>query len=114
MIDDLTYHSKVDPHRGEGRLSNVILGGQDGLVNVLGIVLGVGAATSSARIVLVSGLAAAVAESVSMAAVAFTSTEANRRVFESERQRELRHIQRVPNLERAEVEELLRRRGLDG
>lgn len=112
--DDHRYHTHVDPHRGAGKLSDIILGGQDGLVNVLGVVLGVGAATADARVVLVSGLAAAVAESVSMAAVAYTSNEAEARIFESERARELRHVQRVPELERAEVRELYRGRGFEG
>jgi hypothetical protein len=63
-----------DPHRQASALSDVILGGQDGLVNVLGVILGVAAATSDPRIVLVAGLAATFAESVSMGAVAYTST----------------------------------------
>jgi predicted membrane protein (TIGR00267 family) len=57
-------------------LHDLILGGQDGLVNVLGIVLGVAAATASTRIVLISGLAATFAESISMGAVAYTSAKA--------------------------------------
>ena len=57
-------------------LRDIILGGQDGIVNVLGVVLGVSAATSDLKIIIVSGLAATFAESISMAAVAYTSTEA--------------------------------------
>ena len=53
-----------------------ILGGQDGLVNVLGLVLGVAGATLNSNIVIISGLVATVAESVSMAAVAYTSSKA--------------------------------------
>ena len=46
-------HSRIDPHRkGASGLSDIILGGQDGLVNVLGVILGVAAATSDPRIVL--------------------------------------------------------------
>ena len=55
---DLTHHSLADPHRGASALADIILGGQDGLVNVLGVILGVAAATSDPRIVLVAGLAA--------------------------------------------------------
>lgn len=55
-------------------LRDVILGGQDGLVNVLGIVLGVAAASGNSRLVLVAGLAATFAESFSMAAVAYTAS----------------------------------------
>src|SRR5439155_317685 len=44
---------------GIGRsLRDIILGGQDGLVNVLGLVLGVAAATAQLRIILAAALAA--------------------------------------------------------
>jgi len=59
-------------------LKDIILGGQDGLVNVLGLVLGVVTATASTRIVLISGLAGTFSESLSMAAVAYTSGKAAR------------------------------------
>lgn len=103
-----------DSHRRASALSDIILGGQDGLVNVLGVVLGVAAATQDARIVLVAGLAATFAESVSMGAVAYTSTLADADVFESERSREYRHIERHPHLERAEVREIYQRKGFSG
>lgn len=57
-------------------LQDVILGGQDGLVNVLGLSLGVVGATADPSLVVVSGLAAMFAESISMGAVAYTSTNA--------------------------------------
>ena len=65
-------------------LRDIILGMQDGLVNVLGIVLGVGAATNDQRLILISALAATFAESISMAAVAYTSTEASLKEYLSE------------------------------
>ena len=40
-------HTLLDPHqRSVSGLSDIILGGQDGLVNVLGVILGVAAASS--------------------------------------------------------------------
>lgn len=60
------------------RLKDIILGGQDGLVNVLGLVLGVAGATYDTRIILISGLAGTFAESISMGAVAYTSSKAAR------------------------------------
>ncbi len=107
-------HPGGDTHRRATGLSDIILGGQDGLVNVLGVVLGVAAATQDTRIVLVAGLAATFAESVSMGAVAYTSTLADADVFESERSREYRHIERHPHLERAEIREIYRRKGFGG
>lgn len=107
------YHTKGDPHRRAAGLSDIILGGQDGLVNVLGVILGVAAATSNARIVMVAGLAAAFAESISMAAVAYTSTVADSDIYESEREREYRHIAAVPDLERQEIYEIYRKKGIE-
>lgn len=59
-------------HRQSEFLQNAILGGQDGLVNVLGLSIGVAGATGSRELVLVSGIAAMLAESISMGAVAYT------------------------------------------
>ncbi len=112
--EELIYHRHEDPHKGGSSLADVILGGQDGLVNVLGIVLGVAAATQDPRIVLVAGLAATFAESISMAAVAYTSTLAETSHYESERDREYRHIRMVPAVEKEEIREIYRRKGFEG
>ena len=74
-----------DPHNRASSLSDIILGGQDGLVNVLGVILGMAAATNDPHLVVVAGLAATFAESVSMGAVAYTSTLADADFYESER-----------------------------
>src|SRR5512136_360185 len=103
-----------DPHRRASGLSDIILGGQDGLVNVLGVILGVAAATSDPRIVLLAGLAATFAESVSMGAVAYTSTLADADYYDSEKERELRHILQVPTLERDEVRGIYAQKGFEG
>jgi len=110
----LLYHRHNDPHRYSSSLADVILGGQDGLVNVLGIVLGIAAATSDPRIVMVAGLAATFAESISMAAVAYTSTLAETAHYESELEREYRHVHMVPAVEREEVREIYRKKGFEG
>jgi len=112
--EDLRYHKQGDPHRQASALSDIILGGQDGLVNVLGVILGVAAATQDSYLVLVAGLAATFAESVSMAAVAYTSTLADADFYESEREREYRHIQEVPVLEKAEISQIYQEKGFQG
>jgi predicted membrane protein (TIGR00267 family) len=112
--DAKKHHAESDPHSRASGLSDIILGGQDGLVNVLGVILGVAAATSDPRIVLVAGLAAAFAESVSMGAVAYTSTLADADFYESERAREYRHIQDVPHLEREEIRKIYAEKGFSG
>jgi VIT1/CCC1 family predicted Fe2+/Mn2+ transporter len=83
-------------------------------VNVLGVLLGVAAASGSPRLVVAAGLAATFAESISMAAVAYTSKRAEADLFHSEAARERRHLKAVPALEREEVRELYRRKGFEG
>jgi VIT1/CCC1 family predicted Fe2+/Mn2+ transporter len=110
----LIHHTRVDPH-GRGRaISDLILGAQDGVVNVLGVLLGVSAASGSSRLAVAAAMAAAFAESLSMGAVAYTSSVADNDVYRAERAREYRHLQVVPALERSEVRELYRRKGFDG
>jgi predicted membrane protein (TIGR00267 family) len=111
---DLKYHLSGDPHKRASGLSDIILGGQDGLVNVLGVILGIAAATHDPRIVLVAGLAATFAESVSMGAVAYTSTLADADFYESERAREFRHINKVPHLEKDEIRQIYSQKGFTG
>src|SRR5438132_12251777 len=65
-------------HRKTNWLRDVILGGQDGLVNILGIILGVIAADGSTTVLLVTGVAAAITESISMGAVGYTSSVSER------------------------------------
>lgn len=112
--EDDRYHLFHDPHKQASGLSDIILGGQDGLVNVLGVILGVAAATSDPRIVLVAGLAATFAESVSMGAVAYTTTLADADFYESERAREFRHITQIPHLEKNEIRQIYAQKGFKG
>ena len=102
-----------EDHRGD-RLSDVILGGQDGLVNVLGVILGVAAASQDTRIVLAGGLAATFAESISMAAVAYTSKLAERDFYFKELEREKREIKEVPEIETEEIRQIYREKGFEG
>jgi predicted membrane protein (TIGR00267 family) len=108
------HHARVDPHVGGRSLSDLILGGQDGIVNVLGVLLGVAAAGGGSRIVIAGGLATAFAESISMAAVAYTSMVAAADVYRSEQEREHRHVRTVPLVERAELYDIYRRKGFEG
>jgi vacuolar iron transporter family protein len=95
-------------------LSDFILGSQDGLVNVLGILLGLVAAGASTQILLIAAFAALAAESISMGAVAYTSTLARRNLYLSEIERETREMREVPELEREEVRVILRKWGYEG
>src|SRR5437867_12044483 len=83
-------------HPKPGVLSDFILGSQDGIVNVLGIILGLSAATRDDRTILVATLAALGAESIAMVAVAYTSTRARRRLYLSQARVERPEMKEAP------------------
>jgi len=108
----------AEKHAQPSLLSDFILGSQDGLVNVLGVILGVAVAsrnlTDPLTIILAGGLAATFAESISMGAVAYTSTVARRDHYAAEVEREKEEMVTLPDLERQEVREILQRWGFEG
>lgn len=110
----MVHSGELSRKASGNRLANIILGGQDGLVNVLGVILGVAAASSDPKIVIAGGLAATFAESISMAAVAFTSMSAERDHYRSELEREKREIEELPKKEEAEIRKVYRNKGFDG
>jgi vacuolar iron transporter family protein len=108
------HHADRDPHVRSRWLADLILGAQDGLVNTLGVVLGVAAASADARVVFAAGMAAGIAESLSMATVGYTSSVARGDLFRSEREREYRHVEMTPEIEREEVRALYAKKGFEG
>jgi len=103
-----------ESHPHPTRLSDFILGSQDGIVNVLGIILGLAAALQPTRIILIATLAAMAAESIAMGMVAYTSTLSRRRLYLAEAERERREMVMVPATERAEVKAVLSEWGYEG
>ena len=101
-------------HQDRNWLRDVILGGQDGLVNILGIILGVIAAGGSTPILIATGLAAAITESISMGAVGYTSTVSERDYYEAQRARETAEVEDVPDVERQEVRAICADKGFSG
>lgn len=108
-------HMKKERNTQTGSLlRQIILGGQDGLVNVLGLILGVAAATNDSRIIIIAGLAATMAESISMAAVAYTSSKAEKEYYHKELNREKWEIENLPEMEREEMKIIYYKKGFRG
>jgi vacuolar iron transporter family protein len=101
-------------HRQTNWLRDVILGGQDGLVNILGIILGVIAGGGSNTVLLAAGFAAAITESISMGAVGYTSSVSQRDYYQAERARESAEIDTMPEAERQEIREIYATKGFTG
>jgi VIT1/CCC1 family predicted Fe2+/Mn2+ transporter len=108
----------VPQHREEhcqaNWLRDVILGGQDGLVNILGIILGVIAGGGSRTVLLATGFAAAITESISMGAVGYTSAVSERDYYQAEQARESAEIDATPDAEREEIRDIYAAKGFTG
>ena len=108
-------HEADEEKKGIGRsLRDIILGGQDGLVNVLGVVLGVAAATAQLRIIMAAALAATFSESIAMAGVAYTSSLAERDYYLAQLAKERREVEELPDVETEEVRQIFREKGVHG
>ena len=89
-----------------------ILGANDGIVSIAALVVGVAAATSDIRTILIAGLAGIVAGSISMAAGEYVSVSSQR---DSERAliaRERQELIDQPDEELAELAEIYQSKGL--
>jgi len=81
---------------------------------MLGIALGVVAAGGSNHILVVTGIAAAITESVSMGAVAYTSFGTDRDFYLAEKETEQIEISSVPDEEREEIRKIYATKGFSG
>jgi VIT1/CCC1 family predicted Fe2+/Mn2+ transporter/rubrerythrin len=90
--------------RGGGWIGGAIYGVNDGLAAVFGIVAGTSAATQGGHLVLVAGLAGALASAVSMGSGAYLATKSETELYEAQVDRERREITDSPD---EELEELV-------
>ncbi|VVB78040.1 VIT family protein [uncultured archaeon] len=101
-------------NRSSALFKDFILGGQDGLVNVLGIILGLSVGTGNPKIVILAGLAATFTEAVSMGAVSYTSTKAESDFYKSQEKQEEFEIGTCPDIERKEIYDIYYKKGFRG
>jgi VIT1/CCC1 family predicted Fe2+/Mn2+ transporter len=101
-------------NKGAALFRDFILGGQDGLVNVLGVILGMAVVTNDPRLVIIAGLSVALSDSVSMGAVAFTSSRAFMDYYKSQEKLEEKEIKTTPKIEKKEVYDIYYKNGFRG
>jgi VIT1/CCC1 family predicted Fe2+/Mn2+ transporter len=94
------------------RVREVIFGSQDGLLTTLGLVSGVGGATSDRYTVLVAGVAGSVAGLVAMGAGAYISSKSQLEVARAEVARERLELLANPQRELEELVQLFEQEGL--
>jgi vacuolar iron transporter family protein len=113
----MSEHSHPEQHEGASRgaaLRNFVFGTSDGLVTVLAFVAGVSASLATRKLVLMAGVAEMFAGAVSMGLGAFLGTRAERDWYERERKREELEVAKIPHLERDELRDIYRKKGLEG
>ncbi|MEO6350035.1 MAG: VIT1/CCC1 transporter family protein [Candidatus Limnocylindrales bacterium] len=102
-------------HRRGGRsgtLRAAVFGANDGLVSNLSLVIGVAAAAQDNKIIVLAGIAGLLAGAFSMAAGEYISMQSQRELFEDQIQTEREEMRVMPDVEREELVEIYRGKGL--
>ena len=94
------------------RIRELVLGFQDGLLVPLAVVTGLAGADAASSTVVVGGLAEAAAGAVAMGTGAYLASRAENQLFENEIADEEQELLDHPEVERRELEILLREEGL--
>ena len=94
-----------------GRLREVVFGAQDGILSTLALVTSVAVAVDQTSIVLVAGLAGALAGMISMATGAYLGSRAEQDVQRVEIEREAAELETKPAEELAELTVIFQREG---
>lgn len=107
----------TEPHNGRpvSRLNSLraaVLGANDGIVSVAGIVVGVAGASASGLVIFTSGLAGLAAGALSMAAGEYVSVSSQRDTERALLNKERAELRDFPREERNELEQLYIAKGL--
>ncbi|PTA71477.1 MULTISPECIES: VIT family protein [unclassified Stenotrophomonas] len=112
----MSRHSRhPELHRSErvGWLRAAVLGANDGIVSVAGLVVGVAASGASASTILATGVAGTVAGAMSMAAGEYVSVQTQADTEDADLAMEKRELHEDPHSELEELSAIYRHRGLD-
>jgi VIT1/CCC1 family predicted Fe2+/Mn2+ transporter len=104
-----------EDHRSDraGWLRAAVLGANDGIVSIAGLVVGVTASGASSGTVLASGVAGVVAGAMSMAAGEYVSVQSQVDTEHADLAKERQELAEQPELELAELTHIWTRRGLE-
>src|SRR5665648_538573 len=89
-----------------------VLGANDGIISTAGLVVGVAAATSDRKAILIAGVAALVAGAVSMALGEYVSVSSQRDTERALIAKEMRELAEDPEAELAELAGIYQQKGL--
>jgi VIT1/CCC1 family predicted Fe2+/Mn2+ transporter len=92
---------------------DIVIGMSDGLTVPFALAAGLSGAVSSTTLVVTAGMAEIAAGSIAMGLGGYLAARTDVEHFRSERERERQEVEQVPEVEAAEVVEILRSYGLD-
>lgn len=112
-----TSQTHPEPHGGKTTaklnwLRAGVLGANDGIVSIAGLVVGVAGATNSPSVILASGIAGIVAGAISMAAGEYVSVSSSRDTEKALLKKEAYELKHYPEEELAELASLYEKKGL--
>lgn len=93
-------------------LRAAVLGANDGIVSIAGLVIGIAGATDSSGVILTAGVAGIVAGAISMAAGEYVSVSSSRDTEKSLIKKELYELKHHPEEEMEELAALYEKKGL--
>lgn len=111
-----TYGITEEPwHSSEsgGLLRNVVYGFNDGLTANFGLIAGVIGASAAPHIILISGIAGMIADSLSMGSSGYLAAVSEKEVYEHEKKMEEEEIKLMPELETEELALIYESKGMD-
>lgn len=109
----LNLHSEKHRIHRVGWLRAAVLGANDGIVSTASLVVGVAAAAAKPADILITGVAGLVAGAMSMAAGEYVSVSSQSDTEQADVARERAELRDTPELERNELAEIYKKRGLD-
>lgn len=107
----------VEPHSPNtvsqlNKMRAAVLGANDGIVSIAGLVVGVAGATTDRKVILAAGLAGVFAGALSMAAGEYVSVSSQRDTEEALIAKEKYELENYPKEELAELEKIYQKKGL--
>jgi VIT1/CCC1 family predicted Fe2+/Mn2+ transporter len=93
-------------------MRSVVFGVHDGVITLLGFVSGVAGVLADNQIIFLTGLAGMIAEGISMGVGEYQALTVQNEILDKEMEREKEEIENTPNIERQEVYEIFRNKGL--
>jgi vacuolar iron transporter family protein len=102
------HHPHSEEHfEGTATVRDIVIGMSDGLTVPFALAAGISGATDLTHIVVIAGLAEIAAGSIAMGLGGYLAARTEAEHYASERRREIRECIEIPEMEAAEVEEIL-------